>query len=687
MRSSIGRGWFVLGMVGLMGTADAQRALPGSAPSGTSVDEAGLRDTTQLRFPNGIQGFEALPLGSPVETIAGWRLRTLAPHLYSARVVDDVLGVQGGGGRWLRVADTSASEWRAGLRTNAVQPPDERNYAWTMRLAIEELAGAGPSRPTLMSQHLGQDGYRDVFGAELAADGLYLVVRAHGGDPRRARLCTWDGATAFGQWIELELAVDFDGGFVTGRVNDDAPVRLPLALERGTLAGDFMLVHHGEGLGNAATFLLDDLGIAFGASLCEEILTVDFDTEDDFATPLVNGQDLSTPPEFGELFALSSSGPNIGPAIFDSTPGGPNDPSQDRDLLVGLGNLLILQTGDAPMQTVPGIFDRPNDDEDGGTLFFSFTRPLEVLSLELVDIDSGSEQQAMVTLTDGAGRSRIYDVPSRWTEDILADGPPGFRTLDTTTLLPQPGFASVATAMEDPGFDPQDVVLLAVSFGSSGAMDGLELRIPCVLLDFETEDDGMSALVNGQDISTPPEFGAFVAISGTGPNGGPAIFDSTPGGPNDPSQDLDLLVGLGNLLILQNNAPVSLVQTIPGIFDNPNDDADGGSIIFDFNSPAQPRSIEIVDIDPGQPNATTLVLTDVSGDQRTFTVPPGFTEDLVADGPPGFRSIDLRSLAAQPGFASSVTATEDPGFDENQVVELRVNFGSSGAVDNFCFCP
>jgi hypothetical protein len=645
-----------------------------------------LERAWQLRFPHGMQGFETLPLGASVRAIPDWDIRALAPRMYSALVVDDVLGVPGGG-QWLRVSDMSASEWRAGLRTNAVRPPAARNYAWTLRLAVEALDGAGPSYPRLMSQHRAQDGYRDVFGVELANDGLYLVVRGHGGDPRRARLCTWSGATAFGEWLELELAADFDGGFVTGRVNADAPVRLPLTLARGTLAGEFHLVHRGDGLGNAATFLLDDLGIAFGASLCEEILTVDFETEDDFATPLVNGQDLSTPPEFGTLFALSSSGPNVGPAIFDSTPGGPNDPSQDRDLLVGLGNLLILQTGDAPMQTVPGVFDRPNDDEDGGTLFFAFTRPLEVLSLELVDIDQGSAQTAIVTLTDELGRSRVYSVPMGWTEDILINGPPGFRTLDTTTLLPQPGFMSAATAVEDPGFDPQTVTLLAVAFGSSGAVDGLELRLPCVLLDFETEDDGMSALVNGQDISTPPEFGTFVAISGTGPNGGPAIFDSTPGGPNDPSQDVDLLVGLGNLLILQNDAPVSLVQTVPGIFDRPNDDADGGSLVFDFNAPAQPRSIDIVDIDPGQPNATTLVLTDVSGNLRTFTVPPGYTEDLVIDGPPGFRNIDLRSLAAQPGFTANVTATEDPGFDENQVVELRVNFGSSGAVDNFCFCP
>jgi len=199
---------------------------------------------------------------------------------------------------------------------------------------------------------------------------------------------------------------------------------------------------------------------------------LDFEQEDDFATVLQNGQDLSTPPEFGNLVALTSSGPNAGAALFDSTPGGPNDPSQDRDLLVDCGKILILQTDANTTQTVPGIFDRPNDDEDGGTLGFVFTTPVEPLGLVLVDIDSGADEATQVVLTDTAGRMRVYTVPPSWTGDLLADGV-GKRRLDLSSLVPQPGFGSVATAVEDAGFASSRVVALSVQLGSSGAVDDL----------------------------------------------------------------------------------------------------------------------------------------------------------------------------------------------------------------------
>jgi len=200
---------------------------------------------------------------------------------------------------------------------------------------------------------------------------------------------------------------------------------------------------------------------------------VPFETEDDYTTALVNGQDLATPQEFGRLFSLSSSGPNAGAAIFDSTPLGPNAPSQDRDLLVGLGNLLILQNSQAAGQGLPGIFDRPNDDQDGGTLTFDFPAPVEPESLVLVDIDAGNEQASEVTLFDVAGGTRVYSVPPRWTEDRLQDGPPGWRRLGLNRLDPQPGFLSTATVSESPGFDPRNVLRIEVHLGSSGAVDDL----------------------------------------------------------------------------------------------------------------------------------------------------------------------------------------------------------------------
>ncbi|NOT30891.1 MAG: hypothetical protein HOP15_10635 [Planctomycetes bacterium] len=201
-------------------------------------------------------------------------------------------------------------------------------------------------------------------------------------------------------------------------------------------------------------------------------VVLDFQSEDDFATALFNGQTISTPPEFGNLVAIGSSGPNAGAAIFDSTPGGPNDPSQDRDLLVGSGLVLMLQTTDNTTQTVPGTFDRPNDEEDGGTLSFSFATPALLQSLDLIDIDTGADESSSVILTDALGRTRIYSIPAGWTGDLLL-GQPGILTLDLTTLATQPGFASTATASQDPSFDAEHVMTLEVHLGSSGAVDNL----------------------------------------------------------------------------------------------------------------------------------------------------------------------------------------------------------------------
>jgi hypothetical protein len=225
----------------------------------------------------------------------------------------------------------------------------------------------------------------------------------------------------------------------------------------------------------------DDGGPSHGAlwllSL-DGIAALDFETGDDQGrTALVNGQDLSSPPEFGRTVALASSGANLGPAIFDSTPQGPNDPSQDSDLLVGLGNLLILQNdqnAQVSQQTVSGIFDRPNDDQDGGTLVLSFEHgPVHPLHLDLVDVDAGPSQSATVLLVDSANRQRVFFVPAGWTEDLLIDGPPAYRTLDLTTLNPQAGFLASTSASQSPGFDSRAVTRIEVHLGSSGALDNL----------------------------------------------------------------------------------------------------------------------------------------------------------------------------------------------------------------------
>ena len=208
-----------------------------------------------------------------------------------------------------------------------------------------------------------------------------------------------------------------------------------------------------------------------------EVFAVDFQTEDDFTTPLVNGQSVSTPPEFGNLFDVVTSGGNhLGAAIFDTDPMGPNQFGADPDLLVGLDNALILQSTNTPAQSVPGIFDIPNDSATGGTLSFDFgelqfTRHAELLSLDLIDLCLGANNGAVVTMTDVLGSRIVYTVPPGWTSEINSDGPPGFGTLDLTDLEPQPGFASTATALADPEYIFEETVRVDVELSGSGAVD------------------------------------------------------------------------------------------------------------------------------------------------------------------------------------------------------------------------
>ncbi len=301
------------------------------------------------------------------------------------------------------------------------------------------------------------------------------------------------GSTDLSFWFETAVGSGNGTDFMRGRVDgnlvyefvdgDAAPalgysnVIVPI----GAFAdgGNHTLRFESEisGSPGGSNFFLDEISIGADLGVCQTCIVLDFETEDDGVTVLANGQDISTPPEFGVHVAISGSGNNRGPAIFDSTPGGPNDPGpfpdSDLDLLVDLGNLLILQ--EDPNQSVPGFFNDPDDAETGGSLIFDFVEPVECQSVDLVDIDGGPPAQcATVTLIDGSGLTRTYSVPAEWTSDLNFNGPPGYGTLDLTTLDPQPGFNSVATASEDAGFDPSGVVRAEIALCASGAVDNFE---------------------------------------------------------------------------------------------------------------------------------------------------------------------------------------------------------------------
>ena len=271
------------------------------------------------------------------------------------------------------------------------------------------------------------------------------------------------------------MRVEIDGNTVYTAMESDGPYLgyLPISVDISAYADGLAhtVTFFSEIVGDAVTnFFVDDIEIGADVADCRECVTLDFETEDDFLTALVNGQDIDT--EFGNLVVITGSGPNLGPAIFDTSEFGPNFGGNDEDLLVRTGNALILQ--DLPLQSVPGIYDTASDDSDGGTLSFDFVSPSEVLSVDLIDVDLGpGVQDASVVLTDVSGATRTYTVPGGWTKDIQIEGAPGYGTLDLTTLADQPGVHSTATAVEDDGFDASVVVRMDVVFSSSSALDNL----------------------------------------------------------------------------------------------------------------------------------------------------------------------------------------------------------------------
>ena len=240
------------------------------------------------------------------------------------------------------------------------------------------------------------------------------------------------------------------------------------------------------------------------------IFTIDFETEDDFATTLAHGQSISSFPranrtapfvpfstdthlEFGRLVNISSTmignDGHLDAAIFDSDPADTTQ-TDDENLLVGLGNILMLQGDEHPDTSLDAshglMFDEPNDEAthtDRGSIVFDFLVPyVHPISIDLIDVDRGVHMD--VILTDSIGRQRTYLVPTEWTTDIT-DAPIGFQTLSLETLLAQPAEPNAAgddaTASQDAGFNAFAVRRLEVrilGFSPSGAIDNIVFSIP-----------------------------------------------------------------------------------------------------------------------------------------------------------------------------------------------------------------
>ena len=232
------------------------------------------------------------------------------------------------------------------------------------------------------------------------------------------------------------------------------------------------------------------------------IVTYDFST-DDFGTPLVNGQHISTLAaapqagdpvlEFGKYSVVTTtqgSGGHIGASVFDTDPNGPNAGGEDPDLLVDTGNILILQDNQRPATTTGAngiVFDVADDEAalDSGSIIFDFAAAgvsATPLSIDIVDANGGFG--GAVIMTDDQGDTRTYTIPSNFSNDLLASLN-GFETLDLTeTVFTQTGEGGgvVGLPVDVGSFDANLVSKLEVRFTgritTSGGIDNFRFMIP-----------------------------------------------------------------------------------------------------------------------------------------------------------------------------------------------------------------
>ncbi len=125
-------------------------------------------------------------------------------------------------------------------------------------------------------------------------------------------------------------------------------------------------------------------------------------------------------------------------------------------------------------------FDVPDDEvqfADFGAIVFDFTMPVEVTSIDLIDVDDNCRYLTVV-LTDENGNERMYEVPAGWTNDVTWDTK-GWHTLDLTDLYDQPGDIGTyewTAAWEDYWFDPHRVIQLEITLDGSAAIDNLRFN-------------------------------------------------------------------------------------------------------------------------------------------------------------------------------------------------------------------
>jgi len=235
-------------------------ALVGVLLNGSSV-------LAQLQYPAGTEDFESLNVGQSVEDL-GWPVinESNPGDLFTVRATDMPEPRPGSTStRWVNSNDQDPSNVQNRWYSNTITAPGPEDYTWTWYVRWETTPpGAGAVKPKLTIQHTNAGPFANAWGIEFTNVGANLIVLGIGGPAASVPLYPMVSPTGVGDWVKIELSVDFDLNTVSASANDGPSVSLPI-----NLTGDeevFRFCYRGEGSGNEGVMLVDDISVAVGAA-------------------------------------------------------------------------------------------------------------------------------------------------------------------------------------------------------------------------------------------------------------------------------------------------------------------------------------------------------------------------------------------------------------------------------------
>ncbi len=231
----------------------------------------------EVEYPQGVQDFEAFAPGTDLATaLPNWVIVNDSGANFTMVVEDDVMGVvepRCRSTQWLRSTDMDGANVQNRYYSPQIVAQGETTYRWTWHVNLETTppGGAGDVKPKLTIQHRDPaNAFMNAWGIDFTATGANLIVLGIGGPAASAPLYPLSGATAVGEWVKIDLIVDFVGNTVSASVNNGTSVSLPINLNGNQ--NQFRFCYRGEGTGNVQTMNVDDVEVCVGPNCPQVIL-------------------------------------------------------------------------------------------------------------------------------------------------------------------------------------------------------------------------------------------------------------------------------------------------------------------------------------------------------------------------------------------------------------------------------